>query len=564
MKNLFHSKLSFKRSILIVDDDYNSRASLGAVLSNEYELIYATNGLEALETLKNPSYQIAMVFLNLYLPIIDGFEFLKIVKQYENLTRIPIIGISTNKDDGLLALELGAVDCLFKPLDSPDLINKKTKFYIHARENEYVVKRTEKDSLTGLTTRTYFFEYISLFDTYYPNVKMDAIVVDIKKFRTINEMYGERFGDRLLISVAHSLLKLTDNCIGIASRASSGTFYLYLSSQENFREIIMNALNEAVSKLGNKHIEFYVGVKHCTDVMLSPEKRFDDALTAIQTNDDSSGNYVFVYDNQIKQKELFEERLVLEFEKSLANKEFKVFFQPKMIWTSDEPMLGSAEALVRWIHPEFGIINPAAFISLFERRGMIQKLDFYVWNESASYIAKWRDETGVILPISINVSRLDLLNDGMVDELYAIVKRHNLDVSSLILEVTESAYSSDDKIVIQRVKSLKDAGFTVEMDDFGIGYSSLHLLTSLPLDGLKIDMSFVRQMLTSEKSRKMVEIILDIARLINVVPIAEGVESIEQINALKSMGVYLFQGYYFDRPLPANDFYEKYIHINKK
>ena len=563
MKNIRHYKENVKRQVLIVASDSKDRKALGIILSNEYEPVYANDGQEALDILRGSHHNISLVLLDVDIDKIDGYELLAILVDDEALLRIPVIVLTNDKNVEMKCLHLGAQDFIVKPYNIPELILMRVRRSILVAEETDIISRTEKDTLTGLTTKRYFYEYINEFDNYNPDVKMDAIAINVKRFHTINDMFGRKFGDRILVKVAKSLKQLMEQYEGLASRVESDTFYVYIPSRDDYKEIIFKALDEVSFNLNKDfHIDFKVGIYHNVDKSQSIEKRFDDALRALRQNDDSLSNTLVVYNRKMHEKEIFEERLVLEFDKSIEEKQFTFYLQPKIDVSRNVYRLSSAEALVRWVHPVYGIISPGVFIPLFERNGLIQKLDFYIWNEAAAQVRKWKEEYHADVPISINVSRVDLFNEHLVDELLAIVKRNNISVHELILEVTESAVVSDTSVMMENVKKLKENGFIIEMDDFGTGYSSLHMVSSLPIDALKIDMSFIKNIMTSSKDKRMVEIILQIAKLLKAKTIAEGVETINQVNALRRMGVDIIQGYHFSPPLPIDEFNEKYI-INK-
>ena len=563
MKNIRHYKENVKRQVLIVASDSNDQKTLGIILSNEYEPVYANDGQEALDILRGSHHNISLVLLDVDIDKIDGYELLAILADDETILRIPVIVLTNDKNVEIKCLHLGAQDFIVKPYNIPELILMRVRRSILVAEETDIISRTEKDTLTGLTTKRYFYEYINEFDNYNPDVKMDAIAINIKRFHTINDMFGRKFGDRILVKVAKSLKQLMEQYEGLASRVESDTFYVYIPSRDDYKEIIFKALDEVSFNLNKDfHIDFKVGIYHNADKSQSIEKRFDDALRALRQNDDSLSNTLVVYNRKMHEKEIFEERLVLEFDKSIEEKQFTFYLQPKIDVSRSVYRLSSAEALVRWVHPVYGIISPGVFIPLFERNGLIQKLDFYIWNEAAAQVRKWKEEYHADVPISINVSRVDLFNEHLVDELLAIVKRNNISVHELILEVTESAVVSDTSVMMENVKKLKENGFIIEMDDFGTGYSSLHMVSSLPIDALKIDMSFIKNIMTSSKDKRMVEIILQIAKLLKAKTIAEGVETINQVNALRRMGVDIIQGYHFSPPLPIDEFNEKYI-INK-
>jgi EAL domain-containing protein (putative c-di-GMP-specific phosphodiesterase class I) len=236
-----------------------------------------------------------------------------------------------------------------------------------------------------------------------------------------------------------------------------------------------------------------------------------------------------------------------------------VFYQPKFDIQCNPPKLVSAEALIRWNHPELGMIPPDDFIPLFERNGRIGDVDKYVWNQAARQIARWREEYSWTIPVSVNQSRVDVFDPGLEQTLDGILSYYMLNHDDLKLEVTESAYTENADQVIRVVENLRRKGYTVEMDDFGTGYSSLNMLSAMPIDVLKMDRAFVRNIEHSEKDIQLVALILDIARNLKVPVIAEGVETGKQVELLKELGCGLVQGYFFSRPLHASEFETKYV-----
>ena len=251
---------------------------------------------------------------------------------------------------------------------------------------------------------------------------------------------------------------------------------------------------------------------------------------------------------------MFEEQLIDDFKQAIENKEFIVCYQPKFFIQKDTPELTSAEALVRWNHKKLGMIPPSVFVPLFEENGLIQELDNYVWNETASQIKLWKEKYHRSIKVSINVSRIDIYDPNLIDKLTNIIDKNKLSFNELILEITESAYTSDVDIIINRINELKELGFIIEMDDFGTGYSSLNMISSLPLDALKLDMVFIKEAFSDKKDTNIIELIINLAKKLSLKVVAEGVETLEQLDALKELGCDIVQGYYYSKPIPANDF----------
>jgi len=265
-----------------------------------------------------------------------------------------------------------------------------------------------------------------------------------------------------------------------------------------------------------------------------------------------------VYDEKMYQDDLYSERLISDVNRAAAEHQFLVFYQPKYDIQSVPPRLKSAEALIRWNHPELGMISPGVFIPLFEGNGLISIVDNYVWEETARQIQAWKQKYGWSVPVSVNLSRADLFDPSLEQKLLSLLKQYEITTEDLLLEVTESAYTDNAEHLIEVVRKLRSDGFRIEMDDFGSGYSSLNMLSSLPIDALKMDMKFIQNAAADNREFRLIELILDIAEFLGVPVIAEGVETENQMTMLKDAGCDLVQGYYFSKPVPAPEF-EKLI-----
>ncbi len=318
---------------------------------------------------------------------------------------------------------------------------------------------------------------------------------------------------------------------------------------ENIVEKILPLLYDASSRIR-------MGVYQNVDKSLEIHKRFDCALLACNSIRRDYQLRIAYYDHSMKESEAHTEKLTSDMDKALAEKQFVVYYQPKYNVQGERPYIASAEALIRWRHPEFGMVSPGEFIPIFEENGMIRKLDRYVWKEAAFQVARCKKLFGVSIPVSVNVSRIDLMEPDFVHEITGIMEEAGISPSEYYLEVTESAYTEDSDRIIEVVKELRSLGFKIEMDDFGTGYSSLNMLSSLPIDVLKLDMLFTKHIHENEKDLRMVELIMGIAKYFGLTVVAEGVETEEQYRLLKDVGVQVIQGYYFSKPLPDKDFEE--------
>ena len=553
----FISANEYKRRVMIVDDEEINRLMLGNILESEYEVVFATNGQEAWDLLHGEEKDISLLLLDLLMPVMDGFALISKLKEDDELKRIPVIVMTSEKEAEVKSIRQGASDFITKPYDMPEVILARCERIIKLSEETTLIRSTETDAVTGLFTRDYFFEYIRQIEAHFKN-RIDALVFNIDHFHLVNEMYGRDTGDATLRHVAETLEEvLRPNAI-ISCRAEADTFYVYCAHIEDYKPLIAKIQEKLGNASGSSKIRLRLGIFQEADPDMEAEQRFDRAKIACDRIRGDYSTYVAYYDKELYQRSIYHERLIKDVEEAIANEDFKVFFQPKYDITSDIPKLRSAEALIRWMHPELGMISPGDFIPLFESNGLIQKVDHYVWKKAAKQIREWKEKYNYSIAVSVNVSRIDIFDPELQDKLKEILKENGLAENELMLEITESAYADNANTLVEVTESLRNAGFLIEMDDFGSGYSSLNMITTLPIDVLKLDMKFVRNMEKDEKSMKLVELIIDIAKFLNVPLVAEGVETQSQLDTLKKMGCEVIQGYYFSKPVPAEDF-EQFI-----
>ena len=550
----------FERNILIVDDEAVNRELLGNIIQSEYKVIYAENGKEALDIIHAKGSSISLVLLDLLMPVMDGNQVLKAMNDEGLITDIPVIVLTSEKSSEIESLKLGAADFLIKPYDFPEVILARVRHAIQLFENSKIIHATEFDKLTLLYSPDFFFEYASQYDQRFPDKVMDALVINFTRFHLLNQLKGRNFGDEILTAMADGIRKALLKTGGIAGRNEADSFYLYVPHLESYN-IFLEKINEALSQfLKPSEIRLRLGAFSDWQGQFSMIQRFDHALQACNSlrGKTSGSSDICIYDNKMAEKEVFDAHLLQDFEAAIEQKQFQVNYQPKFNIKGDKPVLCSAEALVRWIHPELGFVRPDLFIPLFEENGLVTKLDRYVWEESAKQIRRWKEELGITIPVSVNVSRVDIAAPDMTDFITKIVKENGLSPSEYHLEITESAYTADSKHIIEVVENLRTLGHKVEMDDFGSGYSSLNMLTEMPIDVIKMDKAFIRNIQPGNKSMRLVELVLDIAKYLEVPVVAEGVETEEELKMLKEAGCDIIQGYYFSKPIPPSEM-EKFI-----
>ncbi|MCR5546591.1 MAG: EAL domain-containing protein [Lachnospiraceae bacterium] len=543
-----------KRTVLVVDDEEINQQILGGILEDHYEVLYASDGEEALAMIEEQGPLLSLVLLDLMMPNIDGFEVMQRMQQDVVLRGIPVIVLTSEEQLEIESLRKGAADFIKKPYDVPEKIIARVKRIIALFEDRSIIQSTEKDELTGLYEKSFFYEYAMLQDRFNPGEQRDAVVINISHFHLFNEIYGMEEGDKVLQVIGSTLEKYALRLGGIAGRSESDVFLAYVPRQSSYEELyneVEQALNQ---KFQTHHVRIRIGIYLVGEDEEKLVPCFERAKTACNSIREKYHKKIAVFDDKLREKHVYSERLIHDIKDAIADKQLKVYFQSKYDVTGDTPEIISAEALVRWIHPELGMVSPGDFISLFEENGLIQLVDEFVWKESAIRVRKWQDEFKVTIPVSVNVSRIDLHDPEIKDKLIRIVNEARINPSDLHLEITESAYEEDTNRMVTVVQELKDAGFMIEMDDFGSGYSSLNMLTTMPFDILKLDMSLIRNIHKDDRSRKMLEIVMDIAKFLQVKVVAEGVEEKEQLDILKELDAQIIQGYYFSKPVSPEEF----------
>ena len=435
-------------------------------------------------------------------------------------------------------------------------------FLVRALRSERKAKKlillTETDELTGLYNRNYFFEYADQIYRMQSGVARDAIVVNIEQFHSINALNGREFGDRVLRSLANEIDIIAKENGGISGRFGADRFDIYCKHRDDYQEIYSRLQKRLGELAPNASIRIRMGVMPWQP-NLDPIQLFDRARTACNMARGHYRNHIVVFDEKIHEKEIFDQRLLNDLRHALDHYEFEVYYQPKYDVQGDAAKLIGAEALIRWRHPQLGMITPDNFIPLFEKSGMICEIDQYVWSQVARQLARWKGEFGITIPVSVNLSRIDVFDPTLEAALDGILRENGLEKSAINLEITESAYTENPTQVIRVVETLRKNGYAVEMDDFGTGYSSLNMLSEMPVDVLKMDRTFVRNIESSEKAVQLVALILDIANNLHIPVVAEGVETEGQLKILKSLGCTLAQGYYFSKPLHPTEFETKIL-----
>lgn len=551
------NQMQQKQKLLIVDDQEMDRIILTDLLNSDYDLLYAKDGREALDVLEEKREEIAAVLLDIVMPVLDGFDVLREMQERELLPRVPVLVVSQNEGDEseLRALCLGASDYISKPCNE-GILKHRIRNVIQMNEATKKIDTLQRDEVTGLYTKVAFADHAARILHEQTDIEWNMIALDIDRFKLVNESYGSETGDRLLLYLAQKLQYFMDTKNCLAARSYADHFFLLVERREY--DYIKKRHEELVDYLQQFPLDMKIalkfGVYEITDRDMEIASMCDRAQIAVNQIKGQYVTEISFYDDSLRKQLLLEQRITDDMELALKEKQFEVYFQPKYDIFSET--LSGAEALVRWIHPQNGFMSPGEFIPIFESNGFITEVDMFVWDKTCEKIREWLDKFDCFVPISVNVSRKDMYKQDLPQILSDIVRKHGLEPRHLHLEITESAYVENPDQLLAVVSQLKDAGFTIEMDDFGSGYSSLNMLAKMPIDILKLDMKFVQNYSEANDSRSIMSFVIGLAKWMNLYVIAEGVETKEQLELLRGMDCNLAQGYYFSRPLPAKDFEE--------
>lgn len=544
-----------KRRVLIVDDQKFDRILIADFLKDDYELETAENGKEALELLKERGDTFSAVLLDIVMPVMDGYDVLRAMRSDEELAHMPVLVMSNHEDDHseLEALRLGANDFVPK-LCHQDILKRRLFNAIQMNEANEKIDILQRDELTGLHTKAAFAEHAYLLLHEHPEKEWDIIAMDIDHFKLVNESYGQKVGDELLIHLAKMLLHYEETQICLCARSYADQFYLLMERRDYAAIEKLHA--ELVEYLQQIPLDMKVllkfGVYEIRDREMKVDSMCDRAQIAVRQIKGQYETEIYFYDDSMRRQLLKEQHITDDMETALREQQFQVYFQPKYDIFSET--LSGAEALVRWVHTQDGFMSPGEFIPVFERSGFITQLDMFVWDKACEKIREWLDKYDCYVPISVNVSRKDMYKPHLLQTLLDIVHKHGLEPKHLHLEITESAYAENPQQLLEVAKQLKNAGFVIEMDDFGSGYSSLNMLASMPIDILKLDMKFVQNYSATDHSRSILSFVIGLAKWMNLYVIAEGVETKEQLELLRGMDCNLAQGFYFAKPLPEKEF----------
>ena len=334
-----------------------------------------------------------------------------------------------------------------------------------------------------------------------------------------------------------------------------GESYYFLTKEKFNEKAIISRLNEFQKQFDNNafRMHVFIGVYDIENLDDPVSIMCDKANIAGDTIKNDYHSYIAYYNNAMLENSIEERRIIGEFERALNNEEFVMYLQPQVDFKG---IARGAEALVRWRHPVKGLLSPAVFVDVLEKAGLIYKIDKYMWEKAAAKLKEWKELGKEQYHISVNISTKDFYLVDVYETFVDIVERNGINPEKLKLEITETTIMDNFERNIKIIKRLQDYGFKIEIDDFGSGYSSLNMLKDISADILKIDMGFLTE--NELKGQDILESIIFLAQKLGMEVITEGVETSQQLTMLIQMGCRMFQGYYFSRPIPEEEFEKKY------
>lgn len=563
-EGLAQGHMTRKHTILVVDDARHNRTALRDILNDNYIVLEAENGQNALAVLEEKYQAVTVIILDLIMPEMSGLELLEIFHRDVRYQNIPVIAMLRDINDEIecKCLEYGVGDFMRKPYD-PTIVRFRVKNVIECsqtRVDDELKYRAEHDVLTGILNKSKFFYNTRNMLNIFGTEDFAFIRIDIEKFQLINSFFGMAEGDNLLKYMADYLQNVEKEYRYITYGRVEADIFAVCFSYDNEKEIT-DFVKKFTNQMEKYPLDFaitpFFGIYLVKNRDLSINEMYDKANLASKN---CKGNYIqnyFFYTKEMSEDIIKEQRIINNMKNALKNEEFVLYLQPK--YELQRNSIAGAEILVRWITADGRMISPGEFIPVFERNGFILKLDQYVWEKTCQLLAGWRDEGRKIFPVSVNISRVSLYNPKIVGVICGLTEKYNIPPEWLQLELTESAYTENPKAIKEMMEQLQKKGFSILMDDFGSGYSSLNVLKDIAVDVLKIDMKFLDGSGDDGRSENILASVVRMAKWLNMPVIAEGAERKEQVSFLHSIGCEYVQGFYFARPMPVKE-YEKLLY----
>lgn len=576
----------FYKDILIVDDILENLRLLSTILTEQgYNVRKATSGQMALKAVEFLPPD--LILLDIMMPDLNGYDVCKQLKDNPKTAEIPIIFLSALDDvfDKVAAFMIGGADYITKPFQIEEVLVRvhnqlalkaaqQEICQLNAQLEERIEERTQQliatnhrllemalyDDLTGLVNRTAFMEqlkqalYRAKIDSAY---QFAVLFLDCDRFKVVNDSLGHLVGDVLLKEIAKPLRSIVRQDDTLA-RLGGDEFAILLSKISDLSSAVLVA--ERILAIFQQpfcfdsyeiFINISIGIALSSPDYEQPEHILRDADTAMyRAKALGKGQYqVFTSAMHKDARQLL--KLQTDLHRAIVHKEFTVYYQPVVDLRTG--LIAGFEALVRWLHPQHGLVLPNSFLSIAEETGLICLIDSWVMEQACRQLYQWQQQGFPYLQIYINLAAQKLSQATLVEEIDRILAETGLDANSLKLEITESSMMQNLQSTRLVLQQLRERGIELSVDDFGTGYSSLGQLQAFPVNTLKIDRSFVGRLDGTTKNLGLIPVILSIAQVMNIDVVAEGIETIEQLTQLRDLGCHFGQGFLFAKPLDAQD-----------
>lgn len=555
-----------RHKVLVIDDSFTNREILKDILKDEIDVVEFDNGKEAVAYLMDHFYDMDLVLLDLVMPEMNGFEVLEFMKKKHMIDYLPVIMISADDEERNVeyAFDLGAIDFISRPFSERIVLRRvlttisqfeKQKELISQIDRQFKADDQRVDELTGLDFKQSFYDKVY---THLQNSAQDSlwmVAIDIDHFKLFNNFYGWEKGDQYLKVLGRYLKEFTRRHGGIAGYLGGDDFAVLCPKNRSVLDDLKKRIQTDIDKEKNFGIGFgpKFGFYEIEDATESVEKIYNNAVIALSTISGDYTRHIAWYDKDMAGQLQTEYELLSDIRRGVEEKEFIAFLQPKVDMRTGQVV--GAEALARWYHKDKGLVSPGTFVPVLENTGFVSTVDKVIWKYTLDWMQEMLKKGVALPPVSLNISRADFYAMSISRYLTKICDEREIPHELIEVEITESSYIEDYIMIEEEVEKLHSAGFKVSMDDFGSGYSSLNALKNMSIDVLKIDMKFLD--LNNDNTSKgigILEGVLNMADILSLPTIVEGVETEEQAEFLVKCGCNIAQGYHYYHPMPCEEF----------
>ncbi|MBQ5336641.1 MAG: EAL domain-containing protein, partial [Oscillospiraceae bacterium] len=548
------------RTLFVIKSDKSRKHNFSDMFSGSYDLIETTFRDDSAELLRKHFGEISLIVIDTADNAEVSINFIREIEADQKFRAVPVIVIaddSLEKEEERFLAE--GVSAFTTYSTRQNLILLQTANLINLRENAETGIVSDIDEVTGLFNRFAFFRVADTILEDNPDDEFVIYISEVDGIKGYNEKNGKEAGDALLRTIGEYMRNIGDECLAAGRFAGDQFVSLFRKDEKLNSRLLELNVNEAYSFFkGDAGIDklrircaIYEDIEHGIPI----SETCDRALLALQTIRGKYGKTIVHYEASVLSEHRKKERIEDSMKEALEQNQFRVFYQPKHDVNTGE--LTGAEALIRWVHPDFGFMSPGEFIPVFEQNGFISEVDNFVWNRTCQNLNRWINKGLKVVPISINASKIDFMKPDFFDNLHRASTEMNVPPQLLHIEVTESLFTDQMDELVEILTKCQKNGYKIELDDFGSGYSSLNTLSVLPLDIVKMDMSLVKA-ITNFKNMRVFSACINLAKSLGLKTVSEGVETNEQMWTIRELGGDAIQGYLYSKPLSEDDF-EKYL-----